>query len=78
VTDAITAHRSAVDNVNYPAALDSAPPVRIAPIMTDLIDRIGQTPKQLTIIAANNHRFTDQKPELHKQVLAGLAWIARA
>jgi hypothetical protein len=44
VTDAIRAHRSAIDSVNYPAALDSAPPVRIAPIMTDLIDRIHQAP----------------------------------
>jgi type IV secretory pathway VirJ component len=42
------------------------------------IDRMAQAPKQLTLIAASNHRFTDQKPELHKQVLAGLAWIARA
>jgi hypothetical protein len=39
---------------------------------------MAQAPKQLTLIAASNHRFTDQKPELHKQVLAGLAWIARA
>lgn len=44
VTDAIRAHRSAVDSVNYPAALDNAPSVRIAPIMTDLVDRIDQTP----------------------------------
>jgi hypothetical protein len=44
VTDAIKAHRTAVDSVNYPAALDNAPPVRIAPIMSELIDRIDQTP----------------------------------
>jgi hypothetical protein len=44
VTDAIKTHRSAVDAVNYPAALDNAPAVKIAPIMTDLIDRIDQTP----------------------------------
>lgn len=44
VTNAIKAHRTAVDSVNYPAALDNAPSVRIAPIMTDLIDRIDQTP----------------------------------
>jgi hypothetical protein len=43
-TDAITAHRSAVDAVNYPAALNNAPPVKIAPIMTELVDRINQTP----------------------------------
>jgi hypothetical protein len=44
VSDAILAHRSAVDSVNYPAALDNAPSVKIAPIMTELIDRIDQTP----------------------------------
>lgn len=44
ITDAITAHRSAIDGVNYPTALNNAPPVKIAPIMTDLIDRIDQTP----------------------------------
>jgi hypothetical protein len=44
VTDAIKAHRSAVDSVNYPAALDNAPSVKIAPIMSELIDRIEQTP----------------------------------
>jgi hypothetical protein len=44
VTDNILAHRSAVDAVNYPAALNNAPPIKIAPIMTDLIDRIDQTP----------------------------------
>jgi hypothetical protein len=44
VNDAITAHRSAVDAVNYPAALNNAPPVKIALIMTDLVDRINQTP----------------------------------
>jgi hypothetical protein len=35
VSDAILAHRSAVDPVNYPAALDNAPPMKIAPIMSD-------------------------------------------
>lgn len=44
VTNAIRAHRTAVDSVNYPAALDNAPPVRIAPIMVDLVDRIHETP----------------------------------
>ncbi|WFU37322.1 hypothetical protein QA640_22790 [Bradyrhizobium sp. CB82] len=36
VRDAIVAHRTAVDNVNYPAALDNAPPVQTAHILTDL------------------------------------------
>ncbi|SIO53839.1 hypothetical protein SAMN05443247_07626 [Bradyrhizobium erythrophlei] len=44
VTNFIKAHRTAVDNVNYPAALDNAPAVKTAPIMRDLFDRIDQTP----------------------------------
>jgi hypothetical protein len=32
VTDAIRAHRTAVDSVNYPAALNNAPAMKIAPI----------------------------------------------
>lgn len=44
VSDAIVAHRKALDSVNYPAALDNAPSVKIAPIMTELIDRIEQAP----------------------------------
>lgn len=44
VTNAIKAHRTAVDSVNYPAALDNAPPVKIAPVMIHLLDKIDQTP----------------------------------
>lgn len=44
VTNAIAAHRTATDNVNYPAALNNAPPVRTAPILTDLEDMIRQAP----------------------------------
>jgi hypothetical protein len=44
VSDAIKAYRTGLDSVNYPAALDKAPAIKIAPIMTDLIDRIDQTP----------------------------------
>lgn len=44
VTNAIKARRTEVDNRAYPAALDNAPAVKIAPIMTDLVDRISQTP----------------------------------
>jgi hypothetical protein len=44
VTNAIKAHRAEVDSVNYPAALDNAPPVKIAPIMIHLADKIDQAP----------------------------------
>jgi hypothetical protein len=40
VTNAILAHRHEVDNVAYPAALDTAPPVRTGRIMQDLEDFI--------------------------------------
>ncbi len=32
-------------------------------------------PKQLTLIDASNHRFTDRRQELRAAVFAGLAWI---
>lgn len=44
VTNAIRAHRAEVDARNYPAALDTAPPVQVAPILTELDYRIAQTP----------------------------------
>jgi len=54
VSNAITAHRSAVDAVNYPAALDNAPPVRTAHILTQLdylIPRsVGDERKALTTL----------------------------
>jgi hypothetical protein len=40
VLDTILAHRKAVDNVAYPAALDHAPPVSVAPILTQLDNAI--------------------------------------
>jgi type IV secretory pathway VirJ component len=39
------------------------------------LEGAARPPKQLRLIVASNHRFTDQIPELHRQVLAGLAWI---
>jgi hypothetical protein len=44
VTNAIRAHRSAVDTVNYPAALDNAPQVQVAPILHQIDARIAETP----------------------------------
>lgn len=52
VTNAITAHRSAVDNAAYPAALDNGPGVQTAPILQQLQDMIprsvGSEKKALT------------------------------
>ncbi|XUM19741.1 hypothetical protein ACRAVF_18930 [Bradyrhizobium oligotrophicum S58] len=44
ITNAIKAHRTAVDNVNYPAALDTAPPVQVAPILRQIDGALLQTP----------------------------------
>jgi len=35
----------------------------------------AKDPKQLTLIDASNHRFTDRRPELRAAYFAGLAWI---
>lgn len=40
------------------------------------IERAAHEPKQLTLIAASNHRFTDKQPELRKAYAAALEWIA--
>jgi hypothetical protein len=44
VTNAIRAHRAEVDALHYPAALDKAPPVQTAPILTQLDDMIKSSP----------------------------------
>jgi hypothetical protein len=44
VTNAIREHRTNVDNAAYPAALDNAPDVQIAHILTQLDDRIKTAP----------------------------------
>ena len=43
VSDAILAHRSAVDGKNYPAALNSAPPVQTADILAQIENHIPKT-----------------------------------
>lgn len=40
------------------------------------IERAAGEPKQLTLIAASNHRFTDKQAELRKAYAAALDWIA--
>jgi type IV secretory pathway VirJ component len=37
----------------------------------------ARDPKQLVLIDASNHRFTDRRPELSRAFAAGLEWIAR-
>ncbi len=38
-------------------------------------ERLAKLPRRLVLIPAGNHRFTDKKPELKSQILAGLAWL---
>jgi hypothetical protein len=40
------------------------------------LETIARDPKRLVLIDASNHRFTDRLPELRRDVIAGLAWIA--
>lgn len=40
-----------------------------------MFEQVAASPKQLVLIDASNHRFTDRKPELKNQLRAGLAWL---
>ncbi len=40
-----------------------------------LFERVAQQPKKFILINASNHRFTDQKDELKRQVMSCLAWM---
>lgn len=70
VTDAIRAHRSAVDNVNYPAALENAPEVRTAHILTQIDDMlprsVGNEHRALTNLR-NMLMTTERRPLLDAQ-----------
>jgi type IV secretory pathway VirJ component len=50
----------------------------VAPADYEKLSAIARDPKQLVLIDASNHRFTDRRPELRKAFAAGLEWIARA
>jgi type IV secretory pathway VirJ component len=41
-----------------------------------LFQRVAREPKRFVLIDASNHRFTDRRPELQREVLGCLAWIA--
>jgi len=41
-----------------------------------LFERVARDPKKLVLINASNHRFTDRRPELQREVVACLAWMA--
>jgi type IV secretory pathway VirJ component len=39
------------------------------------LERAARAPKQLVLVDASNHRFTDRLPLLRQRVLDGLAWM---
>lgn len=43
-----------------------------------MFERTAREPKRLVLIDASNHRFTDRRDELQKQVTGCLSWIAAA
>jgi fermentation-respiration switch protein FrsA (DUF1100 family) len=49
----------------------------VTPVQYQQLRVIAREPKQLVLIDASNHRFTDRRPELATAVAAGLDWIAR-
>lgn len=40
-----------------------------------LFERVAQEPKKFILIKASNHRFTDQKDELKRQVMGCVGWM---
>lgn len=38
-------------------------------------ESLAKPPSRLVLIDASNHRFTDRRPQLWQQFLAGLAWF---
>jgi alpha-beta hydrolase superfamily lysophospholipase len=49
----------------------------VTPAEYEKFRAIAREPKQLVLIDASNHRFTDRRPELSRAFAAGLDWIAR-
>ena len=43
-----------------------------------LFERVAREPRRLVLINASNHRFTDRRTELQREVLGCLAWIEGA
>jgi alpha-beta hydrolase superfamily lysophospholipase len=49
----------------------------VSPADYEKFRAVAKEPKQLVLIDASNHRFTDRRAELSTAFSAGLAWIAR-
>jgi fermentation-respiration switch protein FrsA (DUF1100 family) len=50
----------------------------ITPAERERLRAIAREPKQMVLIDATNHRFSDRRRELGTTVAAGLDWIAKA
>lgn len=50
----------------------------VPPAEYEKLRAVAKDPKQLVLIDASNHRFTDRRPELSRMFAAGLEWIAKA
>lgn len=40
-----------------------------------LLEHVARDPKKLVLIGASNHRFTDRRPDLQREVVSCLAWM---
>ena len=49
----------------------------VTPVEYEQLRAIAREPKQMVVIDASNHRFTDRRGELGSAVTAGLDWIAK-
>jgi type IV secretory pathway VirJ component len=50
----------------------------VTPSDYERLRTIAREPKQLVLIDAANHRFTDRRPELNRAFADGLVWLAAA
>lgn len=50
----------------------------VTPAQYEQLRTLAREPKQLVLIDASNHRFTDRRTELGSAVAAGLDWLAKA
>jgi hypothetical protein len=43
-----------------------------------LFEKVAGEPKKLVLIDASNHRFTDRRPDLQREILSCLAWMGQS
>jgi hypothetical protein len=50
----------------------------VTPAEYERFREVARDPKNLMLIDASNHRFTDRRPDLSRAFAGGLEWIAKA